>query len=165
MTDRALRNLQLLQKADFLIARIWLEHTVRRSGLSAFAALVLAYGLGLANVAGLHALGALVGFAWAAAIIALVDVALAAILLFAGRSIQPRPDIELAFETRKLALKMIEADARELKLAIDAVGEEVKAARANVTQLVHNPLDVAAQKLLVPAALSMLKGMRSKTGT
>jgi hypothetical protein len=28
--------------------------------------------------------------------------------------------------------------------------------------LVQNPLDIAAQKLLIPAALSIVKGLRSK---
>jgi hypothetical protein len=34
--------------------------------------------------------------------------------------------------------------------------------KQNVTALVHNPLDVAAEKVLVPAALSVLRGLRSK---
>jgi len=38
----------------------------------------------------------------------------------------------------------------------------VKTVKQNVAAVVHNPLDVAAEKLLVPAVLSILKGLRSK---
>jgi hypothetical protein len=162
MTDQVLRNLQVLQKADLIIARIWINDVVRRGGLLTFAGLIAVFGLAMANVAGLHALQAIVGMVWAASIMAVVDLGLAAIVLLVTRSSGPGPEIELAFEARKIALEMVQADARDLKVAIDAIGEEVKTARANITQLVHNPMDVAAQKLLVPAALSMLRGLRSK---
>jgi Lhr-like helicase len=56
----------------------------------------------------------------------------------------------------------LQADARELKLTSDALGHQVRNVKANITQLVHNPLDVAAQKLLIPAALSIIRGLRAK---
>jgi hypothetical protein len=52
MIDHLLRDLQVLQKADFLIGRIWLNVLVRRLGFLAFAALIAVFGLGMANVAG-----------------------------------------------------------------------------------------------------------------
>jgi len=162
MTDQVLRNLQVLQKADFLIARIWLNDVVRRAGLLAFAGLVAVFGLGMANVGGFYALQGPVGSVWAAAIMALLDFVLAAIVLLAARKSEPGPEIELAFETRKIALETVQADTHELKLAIDAVGEDLKTLRTSVAQFVQNPLDAAAQKLLVPAALLMLRGVRSK---
>ena len=61
-----------------------------------------------------------------------------------------------------MAVETIQADKRDLKLAIEAVGQEVRDVKTNITQLVQNPLDVAAQKLLIPAALSILRGIRSK---
>jgi hypothetical protein len=45
---------------------------------------------------------------------------------------------------------------------VDGVGQDVKHLKANLMQLVHNPLDAAAGKLLVPAALSLVKGLRSR---
>jgi hypothetical protein len=61
-----------------------------------------------------------------------------------------------------MAVESIQADTRDLKATFDTLGQEVKDVRANITELVHNPLDVAAQKLLIPAALSLLRGLRSK---
>jgi hypothetical protein len=162
MIDHLLRDFQVLQKADFLIGRIWLNVLVRRLGLFAFAALVAVFGLGMANVAGFYALQAAVGAVWAATIVAAVDLVIAAIIVLVGSSSRPGPEIDLAFEVRKMAVESIQEDTRELKLTFDAVGQELKNVRTNITALVQNPLDVAAQKLLVPAALSMLRGLRSK---
>jgi Putative Actinobacterial Holin-X, holin superfamily III len=162
MIDHLLRDLQVLHKADFLIGRIWLNVLVRRLGLFAFAALIAVFGLGMANVAAFYAFQASLGAVWAAAVVAAVDLVIAAIVLLVGSNSRPGPEIDVAFEVRKMAVEAIQADTRDLKLAIEAVGQEVKDVKANITQLVQNPLDVAAQKLLIPAALSILRGMRSK---
>ena len=162
MIDHLLRDLQVLHKADFLIGRIWLNVLVRRLGLFAFAALIAVFGLGMANVAGFYAFQASLGAVWAAAIVAAVDLLIAAIVLVIGSNSRPGPEIDVAFEVRKMAVEAIQADARDLKLTIESISQEVKGVKANITQLVQNPLDVAAQKLLIPAALSIIRGMRSK---
>ena len=162
MIDHLLRDLQVLRKADILIGKIWLSVLARRLGLLAFAGFIGLFGLGMANVAGYNALQSSIGIVWAATVVAIADFAIAAImLLLAGRS-RPGPEIDIAFELRKTALESIHEDARDLKLTIDAMGQEIRSVKQNVTALVHNPLDVATEKLLVPAALSILRGMRSK---
>ena len=135
---------------------------VRRLGLFAFAALIAVFGLGMANVAGFYAFQASLGAVWAAALVAAADLLIAAIILVIGSNSRPGPEIDVAFEVRKMAVEAIQADARDLKLTIEGIGQEVKGVKANITQLVQNPLDVAAQKLLIPAALSIIRGMRSK---
>jgi uncharacterized membrane protein (DUF2068 family) len=162
MIDHLLRDLQVLRKADMLIAKIWMNVLLRRSGMVAFAGLIAIFGLAMANVAGFFALQPTTGQVWAAAIVAAVDLLIAAIVLLLASKSQPGPEIELALGVRQMALEAIQTDARDLKLTIDTVAQEVKSVRANITQLVQNPLDAAAQKLLVPAALSLLRGLRSK---
>lgn len=44
MIDHFLRDLQVLRKADFVIAKIWLNVLLRRFGLVAFAALIATFG-------------------------------------------------------------------------------------------------------------------------
>ena len=61
-----------------------------------------------------------------------------------------------------MAVETIQADTRDLKRAIDTVGQELNNVKADITQVVQNPLDVVAQKLLSPAAVSILRGLRSK---
>ncbi|MDW6024029.1 phage holin family protein [Mesorhizobium sp. BAC0120] len=161
MIDNLLRDLQVLRKADLLIGKIWLNLLLRRFGLVALAGLIAVFGLGMANVAGFYGLQASVGAVWAATIIALIDLAIAAVVLLVAVRSQPGPELELAFEIRKMAVDSIQADARDVKLTIDALGLEMKDLKANVTQLIRSPLDTAAQKLLIPAALSIVRGFRS----
>jgi len=162
MFDRLLRDFHLLQKADFLIGRIWLNVLVRRLGLFAFAALIAVFGLGMANVAGFYALQTPLGAVWAAAIIAAVDLLIAAIVLLIGSNARPGPEIEVALDVRKMAVDAIQADTQDLKLAVESVGREINNVKESLTQLMNNPLDAAAQKFLIPAALAILRGMRSK---
>jgi len=162
MIDHLLRDLQVLHKADFLIGRIWVNVLVRRLGLFAFAALIAVFGLGMANVAGFYALQASVGAVWAATIIAGIDLVIAAIILLVGSNCRPGPELDLAFEVRKMAVEAVQVDARDLKLTLEAVGQQVKSAKESITGIVQNPLDVAAQKILIPAALSIVRGLRSK---
>ncbi|HUK07786.1 MAG TPA: hypothetical protein VLX09_07975, partial [Stellaceae bacterium] len=127
-----------------------------------FAALIAVFGLGMANVAVFYALQASVGAVWAAAIVAVADLVIAAVILLVGHNSRPGPEIDLAFEVRKMAVESIQADTRDLKRMVEAVGQDIQSARATIAGVVHNPLDIAAQKLLVPAALSILRGLRSK---
>jgi hypothetical protein len=116
----------------------------------------------MANVAGYSALQASLGIVWAASVMALVDFAIAVIVLLLAMRSRPGPEIDVALEVRKTAIESIQEDARDLKLTIDGMAEQIRSMKQNVTALVHNPLDVAAEKLLVPAALSVLRGLRSK---
>jgi len=162
MIDHLLRDLQVLRKADMLIGKIWLNVLARRLGLFVFAALIGVFGLGMANVAAYNALQSSIGTVWAATVVALADFVIAAIVLFLAMRSRPGQEIEVALEVRKTALESIQEDARDLKLTIDAMGQEIRNVKQSVTALVHNPLDVAAEKLLVPAALSVLRGLRLK---
>jgi hypothetical protein len=152
----------VLRKADFLIAKIWANVLARRFGLFAFAALIASFGLGTANVAGFYALQGPAGAVWAAAIVAVADLLIAFVVLLVGSKSHPGPELDLAFDVRKMAIDSLQANTQDLKNALYTVGQEVKSVGANIAQIVHNPLDVAAQKLLIPAALSLLRGLRSK---
>lgn len=162
MIDHLLRDLQVLRKADILIGKIWLNVLARRLGLFAFAGLIGVFGLGMANVAAYYTLQNSLGVIWAATVVAIMDFAIALIVLLVGSRTRPGPEIDVAFEVRRTALESIQEDARDLKLTIDTLGQEIKNVKQNITAVVHNPLDVAAEKLLVPAALSLLRGLRSK---
>jgi hypothetical protein len=162
MIDNFVRDLQVLRKADFLIARIWLNVLTRRLGFLAFAALIAVFGLGMANVAGFYALQGPVGAVWAAVIVAAADLVIAAIVFLAGHNSRPGPELDVAFEVRRMALDSIQADSRDLKHIVENLGRNIQDARTTVEGFVQNPLDTAAQKLLIPAALSILRGLRAK---
>jgi Putative Actinobacterial Holin-X, holin superfamily III len=162
MIDNLVRDLQVLVKADSLIGRIWLNVVARRFGLFALAGLVAVFGLGMANVAGFYGLQEYWGPVWAAAIIAVADLVIALAIVLLGRSVQPGPEIELAFEVRKMAIEAIQTDSRDIKDTVDSLGQRIRQTTDTVAGFVQRPFDTAAERLLVPAALSLLRGLRSK---
>ena len=162
MIDNLVRDLQLLRKADSLIGKIWLTVIARRFGLVAFAGLISVFGLAMGNVAVFYALQASIGAVWAAASVAVADFAIAAVVLLMARRCEPGPELQLAMDVRHIAVESIQLDASEVKAAIDRLGQEIRDAKQTLVGFVHNPLDVAAQKLLIPAAISIVRGLRSK---
>jgi hypothetical protein len=162
MIDNIVRDLQVLGKADSLIGRIWLNVMVRRFGLFALAGLVAVFGLGMANVAGFYGLQQSWGPVWAAAIIAGADLVIALIIVLLGRGVRPGPEIELAFDVRKMALEAIQTDARGLKDTVDYLGQQIRQTKDTIAGFVQHPLSAATDQLLVPAILSILRGLRPK---
>ena len=162
MIDHLIRDLQVLRKADFLIGKIWLSVMARRFGLFAFAVLIAVFGLGMANLAGFYALQGPLGPIWASVLVAVADLGIAALVVLVASNTSPGREIDLAMEVRNMAIESLQVDARELKAILDTVGQEVMSVKETLTSLVQNPLDAAAQKLLIPAALSIIRGLRSK---
>lgn len=155
-------DFQVLRKAHTLIARIWLNLAARRFGLFVFAGLIAVFGLAMANVAGFFALESRAGHVGAATAMALAGFMIAVLVVLAASKSRPGPELELAHEVRNMATEALVADAQELKAAVDKVGSELRDVRASIAGLVSNPLDVAAQKLLIPAALSVMRNIRAK---
>ncbi len=164
MMDDLMRDLQVLWKADSLIGRIWLNVIARRLGLLVFAALIAVFGLGMANVAGFYGLQPAYGFVWSAAIVAIVDFVLAALVLWLASRAQPGHDLELAHEVRKMAMASLVSDTGDVRLAVDSIRQDIQQTRDTIAGFVQNPLNAATERLLVPAALSLLRGLRSKKG-
>jgi hypothetical protein len=162
MIDDLLHDLQILRKADTLIGRIWLHLLVRRVGLMAFAALVAIFGLGMANLAGFFLLQPAVGSVGAAAISGIGNLLLAVILMLVARSAKPGAELEMALDVHQMALDAIRAGARDLQATVDEIGHELRTVKQTLSDAMHNPLDMAAQKLLIPAALSIIRWIRSK---
>lgn len=162
MIDSLVHNLQILGKADSLIGRIWLHVMARRFGLLALAALVAAFGLGMANVGGFYGLQAAWGPVWAAAIVAAADFVLAALVAALALAARPGSEIKLAFEVRQMALAALQADASELKHTVESIGEGVRHTRDSIAGFIHDPLDAATEKLLIPVALAFIRELRAK---
>jgi hypothetical protein len=162
MIDDFVQSLVVLQKAETLIGRLWLNVLARRLGLFAFAGLVAAFGLAMTNVAGFYALQASQGPVWAAAIVAAADFVLAAIVALVSSNLKPGPEIDHALEARKAAIESITESAADVKAGIDAIGDEIRGVRQTVAGFVQDPLDAALQGILIPAAQSLIGGLRRK---
>jgi len=161
MLDEFIRHLQVLSKVDSLIARIWLTVMARRFALFALAGLIAVFGLGMADLAGFFQLQASLGAVWAAAIVALADFLVAAIIAIFAVNAKPGPEIELAMQVRSLAIKSLQADAQALEQSAKAFTGQIK---DRVSGFVSNPLDAAAQQLLLPAITAIIKGLLSRRG-
>ncbi len=162
MFDDFIRHVQVLSKVNSLIARMWLGIMARRLALLAFAGLIAAFGLAMGDVAGFFWLQAPLGSVWAAAIVAFADFVLAAVVALYAGTAKPGSEIELAMEVRSLALRSLREDADNLEAAVKTLAEQVRDAKDTISGLVTNPLDAAAQKLLVPAIIAMIKGLRAR---
>jgi hypothetical protein len=150
MIDDFVQDLHLLQTADALIGKIWLKNLACQFGLFVFAGLIAVFGLGMTNVAGFYALQASLGPVWAAVVVAIADFVLAAIIVLVARNSQPGPEMDQALDDRKTAIEAIHASARDLKVTIDAFGQEIRDAKDTIAGLFSIP------------ATSIIKGLSSK---
>jgi hypothetical protein len=89
MVEDLIDNLHALRQSDAIIGRLWVGAATRRFGFLALAGLIGVFALGMTNVAGFYALLDLQGPVWAAAIVAMADFALAAIVMLANKSVEP----------------------------------------------------------------------------
>ncbi len=164
MFDEFISHLQVLSKADSLIARVWLAVLARRFALFAFAGLIAVFGLAMADVAGFFALQSVVSQVWAATIVALADFAIAVVMALVALASKPGPELDLALEVRGMALKSLQADARDIEAGVKAYGQQLRDAKDRIAGFVSSPLDTAAQKLLLPAVIAIVKGLRARHG-
>lgn len=162
MIEDLIHDFRLLQKADSLIARYWLRVVARRLAASLFAGLIAIFGLAMANAASFRALESSLGPIWAPAVVAVVDFALAGIVWALAARAKPDPGIDLAFDIRQMAVEALQTDTRELRTRVESLGLQMQGIKETVAGLVNNPMEAAAQRLLIPAALSLLKGLRAK---
>lgn len=162
MFDNLVHDLQMLAKADGIIGRIRLQLLVRQSGLFAFAGLIAVFGLGMANVAGFYALEPLWGPVWAAAAVSFGDFLIAAVVILAARRAKPGPEIDLALELRQNAVDALRNDAAEIRTAMDSLSAEVRQTRDSVLAFAHNPLGAAADKLLAPAVIAVIRALQAR---
>ena len=119
MIDDIVRDLQVLAKANSMIGKIWLNVMARRFGLYAFAGLLAVLGLAMANVAALNALQQSWGPAWAAGTVAIAT-RHRRHRRAPCRNTRPGPEIELAFDVRKMALEAVRADSRDVKAEVQS---------------------------------------------
>jgi hypothetical protein len=162
MIDDFVQSLVVLQKAETLIGRMWLHVMARRLGLLALAGLIAVFGLAMANVAGFYALQASQGPVWAATIVAVADFVLALVIALISRNLRPGAEIDHALEARKAAIETIQESVLDVKAGIDAIGDDIRGVKDSIAGIIHDPLDAALQGIVLPAAQSLIGGLRRK---
>ncbi len=147
--DPLIRHLRILWRADAILAEIRLHQLFTRFGLTALAALVALFGLLMLELAAYFALVQQMSAVLAAAILGVINFAVAGLLVLIGARRKPGRDYELALEVHNSAM--------------DALGGEAEALRAELQGLINtlkHPLDGALLGLIAPLVTSLLRTQR-----
>ena len=148
-SENIVKNLRALWRTDRIIAEIRLRHMLVGLGVRAFAALIAAFGLLLLELTAYFALVQSLTAISAAAILSVVNFAIAATLfILAGRPPSGR-ELELANEIHVSA--------------VDALQREARAVQSQFFGMVHHPVN-SALPLLVPLITMIVRSLkRSRT--
>ena len=158
--DNVIRNLQVLWRADRIIADIHLRQLVKRSGLSAFAALIAAFGVLMLNVTGFFALEQDWGRVWGAAAVSGGDLVIALVMALIAAWSKPGRELDLAHEVHRSALEALEVEARVVQQELSGIRDEVGRIRTTVAQFMDHPLDAALSGMVVPLAGALVRSLK-----
>ena len=149
-TENVVKNLRVLWRTDRIIADIRMRHLLVGLGLRAFAALIAAFGLMMLELSAYFALVQIWSAISAAAVLGAINFAIAAILLvIAGRPPTGR-ELELANEIHGSS--------------VDALQFEARALQAQLSGMVHHPLNGILHLLLVPLITIIIKSLKKPAG-
>ena len=143
--DGIVRNLRVLVRANTITASIHGRQFAMRSGLTAFAGLVGAFGILMLGIALFFALETIWGRVWAAVAVGGINIVLAALLLSLAARVKPGREMELANEVRDAALDSLVGSVRE-------AGTEVSA----IAHAIRHPFDSAAVASFATPLVSIL---------
>lgn len=149
-TENVVRNLRVLWRTDRIIADIRMRHLLVSFGLRAFAALIAAFGLLMLELSAYFVLILSLSAISAAAILGVINFAIAAILfLIAARPPKGR-ELDLATEVHGSSIESLQVEARALQ--------------SDVSGAVHHPLS-GILPLLIPLLTIVIKSLRKPTAT
>jgi membrane protein implicated in regulation of membrane protease activity len=150
--ENIVKNLRLLWRTDRIIADIRMRHLLVGLGLKAFAALIAAFGLLMLELSAYFALIQIWSAILAAAILGIVNFAIAAIILAIAARPATGHELELAMEIHGSA--------------IEALQTEASAMQSQVSGMIRHPLNGVLPLLLVPLITIIIGSLRkSRTAT
>jgi hypothetical protein len=145
-TENVVKHLRVLSRTDRIIAEIRMRHLLAGLGLRAFAALIAAFGLLMLELSAYFALVQIWSAISAAAILGVVNFAIAAILF----AIAARPP-----SGRELGL------ANEIHgSAVDALQLEARALQSQAAGAFHHPLNGLLPLLIVPLITIIINSLK-----
>jgi hypothetical protein len=150
-SENVVKNLRALWRTDRIIADIRMRHLLTGLGLRAFAALIAAFGLLMLELSAYFALVQIWSAISAAAILGVVNFAIAAALfVFAGRPPAGR-ELELATEIHGSAVEALQLEARAMQ--------------SQFTGMIHHPLNSVLPLVLVPLVTIIVKSLKKSRAT
>jgi membrane protein implicated in regulation of membrane protease activity len=149
-SEKIIRNLRLLWRADRIIAEMRLRHMLVGVGLVAFAALIAAFGLLMFELAAYFALVGVVSAITAAAILGAVNLAISLVLVLIASRRSHGQELGLANEIHDSAMEALQLEA--------------KSVQAEVNHLLHHPLQ-GVLPLIVPLITTAISQLRKPAAT
>ncbi|WP_425046406.1 phage holin family protein [Primorskyibacter sp. S87] len=150
---RIAQNLQIVLRTERLIARRHMSVLRQQTGLMAFAGLVTGIAVIMLNLAAFLGLREVVAPHWAASLVALANLALAAIFAALAKNLNAEKDLEPVTELRDMALADIEAD-------VEIALEEARDLTASIRAMARDPLGTALPAMIGPLISILLKSGR-----
>lgn len=128
-------KLKALIKAQSAITRIEIRSKENQAIYGSLALVFGLIGLGMLNVGAFLGLSSVVGGAWSAVILGLLDVALAAVLGKVALHGEPGPEAETARELRDYVMESLESDAARLQATFKGFQDDFTRARMTVSAI------------------------------
>lgn len=151
--NRISRNITIAMRAERVIARRRFAVIRTQTGMMAFAGLVAGIGVIMLNVAVFFWLAASYGNPTAAAVVAVANFLIAAMVGAAAARMNVEKELEPVIEVRDLAVEDIEAEAGEALAEARDLAE-------NVRRMARDPFGSTGAGLLGPALSILLKTLK-----
>ena len=131
--DESLIKMRLLLKAEMILFRLQLRHTVRQAAFYIAAALLAVLAAGMLNIALYLYFAPRLDNGGAALLVAVVDILLAvAAIVVAGR-LRLGPEVDAVKDLREATMAELTADAERVKVQIADLHDDIKRIRTAVT--------------------------------
>jgi hypothetical protein len=131
--DELVVKLRLLDKAELILLRLHLSRTVKQAAFYIVAALLAVLAVGMLNVALYLYLSPLLESARAALVVALADIALAAVVILAAGRMHLGPEADAANALRELTMRELVSDVDRVRAQIADLSDDIKKIRTTVT--------------------------------
>jgi len=131
--DELVVKLRLLAKAELILLRLHLRRTVKQATFYIVAALLAVLAVGMLNVALYLYLSPLLESARAALVVALADIALAAVVILAAGRMHLGPEADAANALRELTMRELVSDVDRVRAQIADLSDDIKKIRTTVT--------------------------------
>jgi len=146
-TENIVKNLRVLWRTDRIIADIRMRHLLVGLGLRAFAALIAVFGLLMLELSAYFALVQIWSAIVAAAILGALNFVLAAILFMIAARPPSGRELELATEIHGTS--------------VDALQHEARALQADLSGMIHHPLNGILPLLIVPLITIIIRSLKT----
>jgi hypothetical protein len=131
--DEILLKLRILAKAEMVLFRLHLRRTLRQAALSLVAVLIIILAMGMLNVALYQYLIPRLDSAGSALAVAVIDILVAAAILFAAGRQELGAEYDAAQELRERVVSDLMADADRLRTYVTELHDDIRQIRTTAS--------------------------------